>query len=206
MHVPLDHDEESDNKCMHHSIREELNTYSTTRYFCLSYRYLIFNWPVLFSCLAILGNFITVTLLYSACVNQFMPNTNRTTNGVTQQQHVTNVQRQNSASQLSNGGTSTAAITTPVDNVETVSSNVEAVGSNVEAVSSNAEAVISNAEAVGSHVEMVNPNVRRPSEQVQENIASTSCEVKKRRYTRVASVKVKFRKKQPRISHAGQKD
>ena len=127
-----------------------------------------------------------------------MPNTNTTTNSATQQQHVTNVQQQSTTSQLSYGSTSTAVTTTPAADVETVSSNVETVGSNVETVSSNVETVSSN-------VETVNPAVLRASEPTQENQPSTTCEVRKRRYTRIASVKLKFRKKQPRISHAGQR-
>ncbi|CAB4013566.1 seipin-like isoform X2 [Paramuricea clavata] len=187
---------------------KQVEIYSSTLRLQASFtglRYLIFNWPVLFSCVSILGNFIIVSLLYSACVNQFMPNTNTTTNSATQQQHVTNVQQQSTTSQLSNGRTSTAVTTTPAADVETVSSSVETVSSSVETVSSSVETVSSNVETVSSNVETVNPAVLRASEPTQENQPSTSCEVRKRRYTRIASVKLKFRKKQPRISHVGQR-
>ena len=130
-----------------------------------------------------------------------MPNPNTTTSSATQQQlqqqqqqqqqhqqhhqqRVRNMQQPNTASPTSNGHVSLAVLTRPVANFETVGSNLEAVGLNAETV---------------------DLNVPRATGPTQENTASTSCEVRKRRYTRIASVKLKFHKKQPRISHVGQR-
>ena len=138
---------------------------------------------------------MTVTLLYSACVNQFMPNTKTTTSSVTQQQQntqVTNPQRQNTTSPNNDGSTATPVTTSPPANVEMVGSNTEALTVGTSTVET-------------STVETVNPsNVQSTSEPiVDEATTSTSCEVRKRRYTRIASVKLKFHKRQPRSSHVG---
>ena len=136
-------------------------------------RYLIFNWPVLFSCIAILGNFLTVTLLYSACVNQFMPSPSTTTNSATPQQQATNTQCQNTTSNTQSNDRSTAS----TEHIATSAGNDE----------------------------MANLNVEEVPEPVEEHVASTSSSVSKRRRTRIASVKLKFHRKQPRVYYSGQR-
>ena len=119
-----------------------------------------------------------------------MPNPNATTSSGTQRQQLRrarDVQQPNTASQGSNGRVASSVIARPAANFEAVSSNVEAVSSNAEPVDPNV------------------PNVPRTTEPTEENTASTSSEVRKRCYTRIASVKLKFHKKQPRLSHAGQR-
>lgn len=62
---------------------KQVEIYSSTLRLQASFtglRYVIFNWPVLFACFAVLGNFMTITLVYSACVNQFSPTTTTSTN------------------------------------------------------------------------------------------------------------------------------
>ncbi|XP_046848135.1 seipin-like [Xenia sp. Carnegie-2017] len=57
-------------------LTKQIEIYSSTLRLQASFtglRYLIFNWPLVFSFFAIFANFITVTLLYSACVNQLAP-------------------------------------------------------------------------------------------------------------------------------------
>lgn len=116
-----------------------------------------------------------------------MPNTKTTTSSGTQQQQntqVTSSQQQNTTSPNNTGTTSTSVSTRPPANVEVVGSNAET--STVET----------------STVATVEPNnVPSTSEPIiEETTASTSCQVKKRRYTRIASVRLKFHKKQPRLS------
>lgn len=113
-----------------------------------------------------------------------------TTSSVTQHQHVTSVQRQNAASSQSNNGrTSTVVTATPVSNDEPSAISITPV-SNVEAVSLNPGGPSQPAQD-GTHI--------------QENVPSTSSKMKRHRYTRVAHVKLRLHRKQPKISHTVQR-
>ena len=119
-----------------------------------------------------------------------MPNTKTTTttrSSVTQQQQqntqVTNAQQQNNTSPNNNRSSSSTDIPRPAANVEIIGSNAET-----------------------PNVEPAAPDAQSTSESItEESTASTTCDVRKRRYTRITSVKLNFSKKQPRLSHAGQR-
>ena len=119
-----------------------------------------------------------------------MPNTKTTTttrSSVTQQQQqntqVTNAQQQDNTSPNNNRSTSSTDIPRPAANVEIIGSNAET-----------------------PNVEPAAPDAQSTSESIiEESTASTTCDVRKRRYTRITSAKLNFSKKQPRLSHAGQR-
>ena len=196
---------------------------------------------MLFSFLGIVFNFLLLSLIYSASLNQFTPSTSTkstttttatttTTNSVIRQQHVGSVQQRNGASQMCNGRVSTAATTIPVEGVEPVCSTVETVTSTApipsQLVQDDVASVSSEATkpqhihdssvkctATTTRVDDVEPittsvetfSAQTPSQPVQEDMASTSSEVKTQRYTRVSSVKYKLYRKQHKVSHTGPK-
>lgn len=124
-----------------------------------------------------------------------MPNTSTTTtNNVTsQQQHVSNVQQR-----LGRQIRPATVITSRNAGHETVSSNAQTVYSSLETVGTSAE-TISTGNETRDH------NDLRASEPMQENLASTSRAVRKRRYTHIASVKLKINKKQQKTSNVVQR-